>query len=295
MSILRQVAGMAALLDLPGGVGLVPMPGGRSESFSASSAWQRLAEAAPLCEEEDGRVPPFVPQMARPRRSLHRRIGTEPALSASRPHTRHPAESTSARIAIQRPPCPPPFGTIGCTHPNQEFSGIPRRDRPLSRAGEGGFAWRGTSLAKPGEGLALSDKPPDPHPSPLGSFLAKRRSPLPQGERGRLRPDLRPNFQGAMCESDSPFRGRDATDGRSFVRLRCLVFQTARSTCDRPPSFTGRDAVGRPGFICLGQRCRQRLFDRRLPCFPGQGPGGAGSHALRAAQFALSASGARRA
>jgi hypothetical protein len=57
---------------------------------------------------------------------------------------------------------------------------MPTRDGLLSRMGEGGFSWRGTSLEKPGEGLALDDQPPVPHPSPLGSFLAKRRSPLPQ-------------------------------------------------------------------------------------------------------------------
>src|SRR6187401_436297 len=78
----------------------------------------------------------------------------------------------------------------------------PPARRLLSRMGEGGFSWRGTSLEKPGEGLALVDQPPDPHPSPLGSFLAKRRSPLPKGERGRSRPCLRSDFQGEICKSD---------------------------------------------------------------------------------------------
>src|SRR6185369_17886391 len=79
------------------------------------------------------------------------------------------------------PLCPLRFRAVECTHLGQEFMGMPRRDGLLSRMGEGGFSWRGTSLEKPGEGLAFCDQPPEPHPSPLGSFLAKRRSPLPQG------------------------------------------------------------------------------------------------------------------
>src|SRR6185503_16308407 len=110
------------------------------------------------------------------------------------------------------------------------------RDGLLSRMGEGGFSWRGTSLEKPGEGLALVEQPPDPHPSPLGSFLAKRRSPLPQGERGRSGLYLRLNFQREMRRRGAPLSevsqapsvvGQEREMPNAFVAARRVVARSS--------------------------------------------------------------------